>query len=84
MSPPTFDETRIGELLAAMPPAPRAWVEAAAQLPLARREIDSIVSLAQADASFRTAVLADLEGALRDRGITPRRDAVESLRSLLQ
>lgn len=79
----SFDERRVAELLAALPPAPEAWVNAAKALPMARREIDQLVALARADAALREATLADLEGALRARGVEPRAALLESLRSKL-
>lgn len=75
------DERRLGELLAALPPAPEAWVAAAKELPAARREIDGIVALAEADAAFRKTVLTDLEAALRERGVEPTHTLVEALRT---
>ena len=39
-----YDEERIAELLGALPPAPEAWVNAAQELPKARREIDEIAA----------------------------------------
>ena len=40
----TYDDEQIARLLAALPPAPRGWVEAAQELPLARLRIDEIVA----------------------------------------
>jgi hypothetical protein len=37
------DESRIAELLSVLAPAPEAWVRAAQELPLARRELDGPV-----------------------------------------
>jgi hypothetical protein len=62
------DEERIAQLLHMLPPAPEGWVKAAQELPRARRELDEIVALAQADQAFRAAVIADLEAALEQRG----------------
>src|SRR5262245_6339790 len=45
-----YDEERIAELLAVLPPAPAGWVEAAQELPRARAEISGLVERAQADA----------------------------------
>lgn len=78
-----YDEERLGELLALLPPAPQAWVEAAQELPLARKQVDSLVARAEADAAFRAQVLADLEAALGAAGIEPRPVMVESLRRRL-
>lgn len=62
------DEERLAELLAALPPAPPDWVEAAALIPKTRRDADRIVALAEADWEFREAATADLEAALQRRG----------------
>jgi hypothetical protein len=62
------DEERLAELLRALPPAPEGWVEAAKELPRARREIDEIAARAVADQEFRAAVMADLEAALEAAG----------------
>jgi hypothetical protein len=78
-----YDEERLGELLAALPPAPRGWVEAAQELPRMRRELDDLVGRAEADEALRRALVADLEGALRASGIEPRRAVVDDLRRRL-
>ena len=62
-------EERIAGLLAELPPAPTAWVEAAALLPAARREVDLLVARAETDAAFRAEALADLEAAFRRVGV---------------
>jgi hypothetical protein len=62
------DEERVAKLLRSLPPAPEGWVKAAQELPRARREIDEIVALAEVDAEFRAAVIANLETALQERG----------------
>src|ERR671925_588698 len=62
-----YDESRLGELLRALPPAPQGWVKAAQELPFARAQLDDIVARAEADAEFRRALFADLEDALRPR-----------------
>lgn len=63
-----YDEERLAALLRALPPAPEGWVEAAQELPLARRGLDEIVARAEADAEFRKALAADLESALEREG----------------
>ena len=80
----TYDEERIAELLRSLPPAPGAWVRAAQQLPAARAEIERIVDLAESDARYRAAVLADLQEALRSVGVEPGQRMVEQLRARLQ
>ena len=64
----TFAEERIAQLIKALPSAPRGWVAAAQELPLARRGLDDIVARAEADAEFRQACLGDLESALAAAG----------------
>jgi hypothetical protein len=81
-----MNETReeiLAELLRAMPPAPAAWVEAAQELPLARRTLDEIVSRAEADAAFRQALVADLESALAAEGYEPKRPLLDAIRERL-
>jgi hypothetical protein len=75
-----FTEERVAELLRLLRPAPEGWVEAAAELPAARRELDGIVARAEADAAFRAALIADLEAALAQEGYTPKRPLVDELR----
>ena len=58
----------MAELLRALPPAPAAWVQAAQELPSARRELDALVARAEADDAFRKELVADLESALAAEG----------------
>ena len=46
----SLPEERLAALLAFLPPAPEAWVEAAKQLPAARAQLDGIVARAEQDA----------------------------------
>jgi type VI protein secretion system component VasF len=62
-------EEQLAALLALLPPAPQAWVDAAAQLPAARAQIDTIVERAEQDAAYRARLVADLEEALAAEGI---------------
>jgi hypothetical protein len=62
-------EERLAALLALLPPAPEAWLEAARQLPAARAQIDGIVARAERDAAYRARVVSDLEQALAADGI---------------
>ena len=80
----SYDAERIAQLLAVLPPAPRGWVEAAQELPLARLRIDEIVAHAEADERFRAQVLADLEGALAAEGYEADPALVEALRARLR
>ena len=75
-----YDEDRLGELISALPPAPEGWVQAAKELPFARRDLDAIVARAEADAAFRQALIADLEATLAREGYEPDRPLVDELR----
>jgi hypothetical protein len=75
-----FDEYRLATLIAALRPAPEAWVRAAQELPFARSELDDIVARAEADAEFRRALIADLEATLAREGYEPERLPLEELR----
>jgi hypothetical protein len=75
-----YDEDRLADLIAALPPAPRAWVQAAQELPSARRELDRIVARAEADAAFRQALISDLEATLAQEGYEPDRPLLDELR----
>lgn len=78
-----YDEERLAELLRALPPAPRGWVEAAKELPAARRSLGDLVERARADAEFRQAVISDLEAALAREGVEPIRPLIDELRRQL-
>jgi hypothetical protein len=67
----TGDTERLAELIAALPPAPQGWVEAAQQLPEARLSLDGLLERALADRELRSRLIADLERALADEGIAP-------------
>ena len=76
-------EERLAELLRALPPAPVSWVQAAQELPLARRTLDELVARAEADAAFRKTLLADLESALAAEGVEPKRPLLDAIRERL-
>lgn len=76
-------EEELAELIAALPPAPTAWVEAAVELPRARATIEELVAQAVADRERREAMLSDLAAALRAAGLEPRPHLVEDLRARL-
>jgi hypothetical protein len=78
-----YDEETLAELVRALRPAPSGWVEAAKELPAARRSLDDLVERARADAELRGAVIADLEAALEREGVEPIRPFVEELRRQL-
>lgn len=83
MSGETYDEQRLADLIAALPPAPGSWVQAAKELPAARASLDGIVERARADAEYREQVVADLESALAAAGVEPDRHLVTALRRSL-
>jgi hypothetical protein len=76
-----FDEERLGVLLRILRPAPLGWVEAAQELPTARRTLDEIVTRAEADLAFRRALVADLEEALAAEGYEPDRRLLDEIRA---
>ena len=76
-----FDEERLARLIRALPPAPEGWVRAAQELPLVQGELDSIVARAEADAEFRTRLVADLEAALEAEGYERDPAVIEALRN---
>lgn len=78
-----YDEERLGKLLGALPSAPAGWVQAAKELPRARRELDQIVELARADAAFRERLIADLEAALSSAGYEPSTALLDAVRAHL-
>ncbi len=79
-----MNEQRVAELLAELPAPPPSWIRAAQELPRARREIERLVALAQADASVRAALLADAAPPLRDAGLEPAPRAIAALRARLR
>jgi len=78
-----YDEERLGVLLRILRPAPTGWMRAAQELPAARRTFDEIVTRAEADQAFRSALVADLEQALAAEGYEPDRRIVDGLRERL-
>lgn len=78
-----YDEERLGVLLRILRPAPTGWVRAAQELPAARRTLNDIVSRAEADLAFRSALIADLEQALAAKGYEPDRRILDELRDRL-
>lgn len=79
-----YDEEELGRLLAALPPAPPDWVEAAALIPQTRRDAERIVALAEQDREFREAAIADLEAALQLKGFEPSAPLVAEVRARLE
>ena len=80
---PPYDEERLGELIAVLPPAPAGWTLAAQELPAARFELDEIVERARADAEFRNRLVADLEDALATAGYEPHAALLAAVRACL-
>jgi hypothetical protein len=78
-----FSEEGIAALIAALPPAPEAWTQAAIELPRARAAIDELAARASADQAVRQAILADLEAALLAAGMQPGRQLLDTLRTRL-
>jgi hypothetical protein len=83
MSENPWNEERLGVLLGLLRPAPRGWVEAAAELPRLRAVLDDLVERSQADAVFRATVIADLEAALAGAGVEPTPRLVRELQTRL-
>jgi hypothetical protein len=77
-------EERIAELLRALPEPPTGWSEAAKQLPVARRELETILERIERDERFRELVVADLESTLRAEGVEPTAVVVAHLRRRLR
>jgi hypothetical protein len=76
-------EERIAVLLRALPEPPLGWVDAAKQLPAARRELDTIIARIERDERYRELVAADLEAMLRAEGVEPTPVVVAHLRHRL-
>ena len=77
-------EERIAEALRALPAPPAGWVDAATQLPAARRELETILDRIERDERFRELVVADLEATLRAEGVEPTSVVVAHLRRRLE
>jgi hypothetical protein len=75
-----WNEERLAELLALLKPPPIGWIEAAAELPRLRIQLEDIVARAEADAELRQALIADLEATLAREGVEPTPRVVEELR----
>ena len=78
-----YDEERLAELLRALPPAPRAWVIAAQELPPVLGRLDELVARAEADGRYREQLIADLERALEAAGVEPNPVVLDALRERL-
>lgn len=84
MSDMTWSEERIAALLSRLRPAPQGWVDAAAELPRLRTVLDDLVARAEADATIRASLIADLDSALAQSGVEPTPRAIAELRSRLE
>jgi hypothetical protein len=81
---PQSEEEQLAELLGLLPPAPAAWIAAAAAIPSTERALEDIRARVLADAEARDAVTADLERALREAGLAqPTARDVAALRDRL-
>jgi hypothetical protein len=76
-------EERIAEALRALPTPPEGWIEAAKELPAARRELETVLHRIERDERFRKRVIADLEAMLRAEGVEPTPVVVAHLRRRL-
>ena len=79
----SYDEEQLGELLSALPPAPRAWVQAAKELPMARQRLEEIVERAMADENYRRRVVADPETVLQEADVVAHTQNIEIIRRRL-
>jgi hypothetical protein len=78
-----FDSHELAEHIARLRPAPLGWVQAAQQLPAARRAVETLVARAQQSETERAAIVRNLEESLHAEGVEPRSDLVRELRDLL-
>ena len=67
----TYDIEQLARLIGALPPAPEGWVSAAQELPRMRAGLDDLIAKAKTDAELRARLVADLESALAESGISP-------------
>ena len=77
-------EEQIALALRALPTPPMGWVEAAKELPSARRELETILDRIERDERFREQAVADLEAMLRAEGVEPTPVVVAHLRRRLE
>jgi hypothetical protein len=80
----TSDIGEIARLIAALPPAPEGWVTAAQELPDASRALDFLIERAAADADLKRRLIADLESALAESGVTPTPQILDAARERLR
>jgi hypothetical protein len=77
------DEVRLGDLLSALPPAPKAWVNAAKARPMAQQRLEEIVERAKADDDYRRRVVASPETALEEADVVVHSKNIEIIRRRL-
>jgi hypothetical protein len=77
-------EEHIALALRALPTPPAGWVEAAQELPAARRELETILERVERDEQFRLQAIADLEATLVAEGVEPTPVVVAHLRRRLE
>lgn len=80
----THDEERLGLLLRILRPAPAGWVQAAKELPGARRSLDELVARADADVELRRELSSGLPAALEREGLDLDPRLVAELRRRLE
>jgi hypothetical protein len=78
-----YNEETLANILRTLPTPPQAWVQAAQEIPLARRGLDDIVERARADQAFRDALIVDLEQALEAAGFESDPALAEAVRDRL-
>ena len=84
MSENTWNEEHPGEApsgCSSRPPGPGSTLQP--RCPVCVRYFDDLVERAEADAAFRSVVIADLEAALAREGVQPTTRRLEVLRSRL-
>jgi hypothetical protein len=79
----SYHEEKLGELLSALPPAPQAWVQAAKELPFARRRLEEIIERAMADEDYRRRVVAHPERMLEEADVVAHAENVQIIRRRL-
>ena len=67
----TYDIEQLARLIGALPPPPEGWVASAQELPRVRASLDDLIARAELDAELRARLVADLESALAESGISP-------------
>lgn len=78
-----YDEEQLGDLLSALPPAPKAWVRAAKGVPPVLERLEEIVERAESDEDYRRRVVADPERALEEADVVAHAENIEIIRRRL-